>query len=94
MESRIQFRISNETKRLAQQSAERKGVTLSDVCRTFVESLAEGQRKLGEHEQWLKAEVDAAFEKLAAGESQFLSRQEAKLRMEKKKAAIRAKRNS
>ncbi|MBS9428821.1 MULTISPECIES: damage-inducible protein J [Photorhabdus] len=91
MESRIQFRIGNETKKLAQQSAEREGVTLSDVCRRFVESLAEGQRKLGEHEQWLKTEVDTAFEKLAAGESQFLSRQKAKLRMEEKKAAIRSK---
>ncbi len=33
MDTRIQFRIDDETKRLAQQMAKSQGRTLSDACR-------------------------------------------------------------
>ncbi|WP_247919292.1 type II toxin-antitoxin system RelB/DinJ family antitoxin [Yersinia pseudotuberculosis] len=91
MEARIQFRIGEDTKRLAQQSADRRGVTLSDACRSFAEGLAEEQRKVEEQNQWLKKEVNAAFEKLDSGNASFMNQNEAKVLMEKRKAEIRAK---
>ncbi|MBO1375546.1 hypothetical protein BVH61_18845, partial [Vibrio cholerae] len=33
MESRIQFRVDESVKKLAQAAAERRGITLSDACR-------------------------------------------------------------
>ncbi len=41
METRIQFRIAEDTKRLAQQLAESQGRTLSDACRELAEQMAE-----------------------------------------------------
>jgi hypothetical protein len=37
----LDFRIDEETKRLAQKAIERKGSTLSDACRNFTEQLAD-----------------------------------------------------
>ncbi|MDD9227967.1 hypothetical protein PVL96_23835 [Aeromonas hydrophila] len=45
MDARIQFRVSEETKRLAQMYADKNGTTLSDECRKLAEKLAEEQRK-------------------------------------------------
>ncbi|WP_371931891.1 type II toxin-antitoxin system RelB/DinJ family antitoxin [Halomonas sp. MMSF_3323] len=45
MDTRIQFRIDEETKRLAQQMAESQGRTLSGACRELAEQLAEQQRQ-------------------------------------------------
>ena len=41
MDTRIQFRVDEETKRLAQIMAESQGRTLSDACRELTEELAE-----------------------------------------------------
>ena len=41
MDTRIQFRVNEETKRLAQLMAESQGRTLSDACRELTEQLAE-----------------------------------------------------
>jgi len=91
MEARIQFRIDDETKRLAQQSADRRGVTLSDACRKFAEELADEQRDVESQSQWLKNEVNAAFSKLDSGKAEFISHSSAKIFMDKRKAEIRSK---
>lgn len=92
METRIQFRVNEETKRLAQQSADRKGVTLSDACRKFTEELAEEQLQVESQEQWLRHEVENAFAKLDSGRTEFFTQAEARQLMQKRKEAIKAKR--
>jgi len=52
MDTRIQFRVDEETKRLAQQMAQSQGKTLSDACRELTEQLAEQQRKALSHDAW------------------------------------------
>ena len=91
MDTRIQFRVDEETKRLAQIRAESQGRTLSDACRELTEELAEQQRKIITHEQWLTEEVNAAFNKLESGQSKFVSHEEANLDMEARKMKIRNK---
>lgn len=78
MESRIQFRVSNETKRLAQISAKKKGVTLSDACRKLTEDLASEQKKAEQHDSWLIEEVNKVYEKINSGEAEFISNDAAK----------------
>ncbi|MEH6649449.1 MAG: damage-inducible protein J [Motiliproteus sp.] len=85
MDTRIQFRIDEETKRLAQQMAESQGRTLSDACR----DLAEQQRKAMSHNDWLTEQVDLAFEKFDSGGAVFIEHEQAKSRMAKRKAKIR-----
>lgn len=91
MDTRIQFRVDEETKRLAQIMAESQGRTLSDACRELTEELAEQQRKKISHDQWLTDEVNAAFNKLESGKSKFVSHEEANLDMEARKMKIRNK---
>ncbi|EOD4810095.1 MULTISPECIES: type II toxin-antitoxin system RelB/DinJ family antitoxin [Serratia] len=91
MESRIQFRIEDETKRLAQKAAEAKGTTLSEACRRLAEQMADEQRAGEEHENWLKDKVDAAFSRLHEGNAVYLSQQEVEESMDAFKAKIRAK---
>jgi|TARA_R110000751_G_C13507598_1_gene451128 antitoxin component of RelBE/YafQ-DinJ toxin-antitoxin module len=91
MDTRIQFRVDEETKRLAQIMAESQGRTLSDACRELTEELAEQQRKIITHDQWLTEEVNAAFSKLESGQSKFVSHEEANLDMEARKMKIRNK---
>jgi antitoxin component of RelBE/YafQ-DinJ toxin-antitoxin module len=91
MDTRIQFRVDEETKRLAQIMAESQGRTLSDACRELTEELAEQQRKIMTHDQWLTEEVNAAFSKLESGQSKFVSHEEANLDMEARKMKIRNK---
>lgn len=91
MESRIQFRIENETKRLAQKAAEAKGTTLSEACRHLAEQLAAEQRLAEEHDNWLKDKVDAAFARLHEGNTIYLSESQAEQRMDDFKAKVRAK---
>ena len=91
METRIQFRIDEVTKRLAQQMAESQGRTLSDACRELTEQLAEAQRKAVLHDDWLTEQVDLAFEKYDAGESVFVDNDDVKSRMAEFKAKIRSK---
>lgn len=77
MEARIQFRISEETKKLAQLAAERKGVTLSDACRNLTEELAKDQMKLEKHNDWLVEQVNNAYHKRESGQSNFVSHETA-----------------
>lgn len=91
MDTRIQFRVDEQTKRLAQRMAESQGRTLSDACRELTEELAEQQRKIITHEQWLTEQVNEAFSKLESGQSEFISHEQASLNMEARKVKIRNK---
>jgi antitoxin component of RelBE/YafQ-DinJ toxin-antitoxin module len=89
MDTRIQFRVDEETKRLAQQMAESQGRTLSDACRDLAEQLAEQQRKAVSHDAWLTEQVNLAFDKFDTEKSVFIDHDQAKLRMTERKAKIR-----
>lgn len=91
MDTRIQFRVDEETKRLAQLMAESQGRTLSDACRQLTEELADQQRRQMSHDQWLTEQVNAAFSKLDSGQSEFVSHKAASLDMEARKLKIRNK---
>lgn len=88
MDTRIQFRIDEETKRLAQQMTESQGRTLSDACRDLTEQLANQQRKVLSHNAWLSEQVNLAFDKLDTGKSTFIEHDQAKSRMTERKAKI------
>ncbi|HAS14031.1 MULTISPECIES: type II toxin-antitoxin system RelB/DinJ family antitoxin [Idiomarina] len=89
METRIQFRIDEQTKHLAQQQAESEGRTLSDACRQLAEQLASERRKQLSQNSWLAEQVNQAFQKLESGQSEFMDNEQAKSRMEKFKAQFR-----
>jgi len=89
MDTRIQFRIDEETKRLAQLMAESQGRTLSDACRELTEGLAEEQRKTMTHDLWLTEQINAAFDKFDSGKANFIEHNEAKTQMEARKNKIR-----
>jgi antitoxin component of RelBE/YafQ-DinJ toxin-antitoxin module len=91
MDTRIQFRVDEETKRLAQQMAESQGRTLSDACRDLTEQLAEQQRKAVSHDTWLTEQVSLAFDKFDTDKSVFIEHDQAKLRMAERKAKIRGR---
>lgn len=91
MDTRIQFRVDEETKRLAQQMAESQGRTLSDACRELTEQLANQQRKALSHEAWLTEQVNLAFDKLAADKSTFIEHEQAKSVMAERKARVRSR---
>ncbi|HIF9173416.1 TPA: damage-inducible protein J [Photobacterium damselae] len=93
MDTRVQFRVNEETKRLAQQMAESQGRTLSDACRELIEQLAEQQRKVLSHDAWLTEQVNLAFEKYDQGKSVFIEHQVAKSQMKERKAKIRNRGN-
>ena len=89
MDTRIQFRVDEETKRLAQQMAESQGRTLSDACRDLTEQLADQQRKVMSHNSWLTEQVNLAFDKFDSGDAVFIAHEQAKSDMAKRKAKIR-----
>ncbi|WP_191600200.1 type II toxin-antitoxin system RelB/DinJ family antitoxin [Marinomonas algicola] len=91
MDTRIQFRVDDEIKRLAQQMAESQGRTLSDACRELTEQMAEQQRKALSHDAWLTEQVNLAFEKFDSGKSSFVDHDSAKARMAERKAKIRSR---
>ena len=91
MDTRIQFRVDEETKRLAQLMAESQGRTLSDACRELTESLAEEQRKSMSHDAWLTEQINAAFNKFDNGKANFIVHDDAKALMEARKQKIRNK---
>lgn len=91
METRIQFRVDEETKRLAQMMAESQGTTLSGACRALAEQLAEQQRKRLSHDQWLAEQVERAFEKLESQQAEFVEAEQADAEMEAFKATLKAK---
>ncbi|MEC8103825.1 MAG: damage-inducible protein J [Pseudomonadota bacterium] len=94
MDTRIQFRVDEETKRLAQLMAESQGRTLSDACRELAEELAEQQRRAMGHDDWLTEQVNTAFSKLESDQAEFVSHDEARLEMEARKNRIRNKAQS
>lgn len=89
MDTRIQFRIDEETKRLAQLMAESQGRTLSDACRELTVGLAEEQKKSMIHDLWLTEQINAAFDKLDSGKANFIEHGEAKTQMEARKMKLR-----
>ena len=89
MDTRIQFRIDEETKRLAQLMAKSQGRTLSDACRELTEGLAEEQRKSMSHDSWLTEQIKTAFDKFDNGKANFIVHDEAKSEMEARKQKIR-----
>ena len=89
MDTRIQFRVDEETKRLAQLMAESQGRTLSDACRELTIGLAEEQRKTMTHDLWLTEKINAAFDKFDSGKANFIEHNEAKTHMEARKNKIR-----
>lgn len=91
MDTRIQFRVDEETKQLAQQMAESQGRTLSDACRELTLELAQAQRAKMSHDTWLTEQVNSAFETLESGHAQFVSHEEATDSMNERKAAARRK---
>ena len=91
MDTRIQFRVDEETKHLAQQMTESQGRTISDACRDLTEQLADQQRKAASHDAWLTEQVNLAFDKLDTGETIFIEHDQAKLRMIERKAKIRSR---
>ncbi|TPE54158.1 damage-inducible protein J [Maribrevibacterium harenarium] len=91
MDTRIQFRVDEETKRLAQLMTESQGRTLSDACRELTEQLAEQQRKVLSHDTWLTEQVNLAFNKLDAGQSVFTDHESSKSDMATRKAKIRSR---
>lgn len=91
MDTKIQFRVDEETKRLAQQMAESQGRTLSDACRELTEQLAEQQRKALSHDTWLTEQVNLAFAKYDSGKANFVDNNTAKSQMAARKAKIRSR---
>ena len=89
MDTRIQFRVNEETKNLAQLMAESQGRTVSSACRDLIEELAEAQRKTMTHDIWLSEQVNAAFDKFENGKANFVEHAEAKSQMETRKMKIR-----
>ena len=89
MDTRIQFRIDEETKRLAQLMAESQGRTLSQACRELTVGLADEQRKSMAHDLWLTEQINAAFDKFDSGKANFIEHNEAKNQMEVRKNKIR-----
>ena len=89
MDTRIQFRVDEETKRLAQLMAESQGRTLSDACRELTEGLAEEQRKSMNHNAWLSEQINAAFDKFDNDHANFIAHDAAKTLMEARKQRVR-----
>lgn len=88
MDSRIQFRIDEETKRLAQQLSQRQGKTLSESCREFAEQLAQQQRDVSTQEAWLKEQINLAFKKFDAGFAVFIDNDQVQLTLAERKDEI------
>jgi antitoxin component of RelBE/YafQ-DinJ toxin-antitoxin module len=93
MEARIHFRIDENTKKLAQLSAERKGITLSDAYRNLTEELAREQLEIEKHSNWLATQVDEAYEKYSSGRAEFVSNETANAMMQRKLNKLRNKPN-
>ena len=91
MDTRIQFRVNEETKHLAQQMTKSQGRTISDACRDLTEQLADQQRKIASHDAWLTEQVNLAFDKLDTGRSTFIEHDQAKSEMTERKAKIRGR---
>lgn len=85
MDTKIQFRVDPSIKELAQRTAQRKGVTLSDVYREFTEQLAREQKSFESKGSWLDEQIDQTFAALDRGEITFISEDEAKERIRRRR---------
>jgi antitoxin component of RelBE/YafQ-DinJ toxin-antitoxin module len=94
MDTRIQFRVDEETKRLAQLMTESQGRTLSDACRELTADLAEEQRKAMTHDVWLTEQINTAFDKFDSSNAAFIEHNKARAEMESKKIKIRSRYNT
>jgi antitoxin component of RelBE/YafQ-DinJ toxin-antitoxin module len=90
METRIQFRVDENVKKLAQLSAERKGFTLSDAFRKLTEDLAREQREIEDHQRWLIKEVEKAYDKVASGKAEFVSNETANAMVQRRLNKLKA----
>lgn len=73
METRVQFRIELETKSLAKQALDKKGISLSNALRSFLERLASTETVMSNEETWLKAQIEETFERIDSGEVRYFS---------------------
>jgi len=81
METRVQFRVELETKSLAMKALEKKGLSLSDALRTFLEKLASTERLMTKEETWLKEQIEETFERVRCGDNIYYTEDEAEERM-------------
>lgn len=77
MEARVQFRIESETKSLAQKALDKKGISLSNALRTFLERLASTETIMSKEETWLKAQIAETFERIDSGEVRYYDEEQA-----------------
>jgi antitoxin component of RelBE/YafQ-DinJ toxin-antitoxin module len=82
MEARIQFRIESETKDLAKKALDKKGISLSNALRTFLERLASTETVMNKQETWLKEQIEDTFERIEKGEVRYYSEEEAETMMD------------
>lgn len=88
MEARVQFRVDEADKALAQAAAKRHGSTLSDACRKLTHELAEEQRQFEAHDAWLASQIAKALRRLEADELVLVDHAYVKFRMNERKAAL------
>lgn len=81
METRVQFRIESETKKMAKQALEKKGISLSDALRAFLDKLAATEKVMTKEETWLKEQIEETFSRVEKGEIRYYSEDEADERM-------------
>lgn len=88
METRVQFRVESETKNLAMKALDKKGLSLSDALRSFLEKLASTEKVMSKEETWLKAQIQETFENVERGDVRYYSEEEAEDRMNSFMAAL------
>jgi len=76
METRIQFRIESETKSLAKKALDRKGISLSNALRAFLERLASTETVMSNDEIWLKEQIAETFERIDSGKVIYYSEEQ------------------
>lgn len=77
METRVQFRIESETKSLAKKALDKKGISLSNALRTFLERLASTETIMRNKETWLKEQIAETFENIDSGNVSYFSEEQA-----------------
>lgn len=81
METRVQFRIESETKSLAKKALGKKGLSLSDALRAFLEKLASTEKNMTKEETWLKEQIEETFSRVDNGDVRYFSEDEVEERM-------------
>jgi antitoxin component of RelBE/YafQ-DinJ toxin-antitoxin module len=81
VETRVQFRIEYETKSLAKKALGKKGLSLSDALRAFLEKLASTEKNMTKEETWLKEQIEETFSRVDNGDVRYFSEDEVEERM-------------